>query len=47
MPHTITAVSLGNAGKTASPMQIPRSSGYVQNEPVRRSISWLRNASSS
>ena len=30
MPQTITAVSLGNAGMSASPAQIPKSSGYVQ-----------------
>src|SRR5205814_5743789 len=36
--------SLGSAGKTASPAQIPISSGYVQADPVSRSISPLRNA---
>src|SRR2546425_11925772 len=38
MPQTITAVSLGNAGMSASPAQIPSSNGYVQSHPVSRSI---------
>src|SRR5436190_1356497 len=46
MPQTITAVSLGNAGISASPAQIPKRSGYVHSDPVSRSIRPWSSASS-
>src|SRR6266550_7573548 len=46
MPQTITAVSLGNAGISASPAQIPRSNGYVHSDPVSKSMRPWRSASS-
>src|SRR5204862_5411878 len=45
IPQTIAAVSLGRIGNTASPRQMPNSSGYVHAEAVSRSISPLRIAS--
>jgi hypothetical protein len=46
IPHTITAVSLGSAGKTASPRQIPNRIRYVQGDPVRVSIRFWKRARS-
>jgi hypothetical protein len=42
----ITAVSLGSAGKTASPRQIPKRIRYVQSDPVRKSSRFWNRASS-
>jgi hypothetical protein len=44
IPHTISAVSLGSSGKTASPRQIPNRIRYVQFDPVRTSIRFWKMA---
>jgi hypothetical protein len=46
MPQTISAVSLGSAGKTASPTQIPNRMRYVQFDPVRKSSRFWKSATS-
>ena len=44
IPQTIRAVSLGKAGKTASPRQMANRMTYVQSEPVRKSIRFWNRA---
>jgi hypothetical protein len=41
------AVSLGSAGKTASPRQIPKRMRYVQFDPVRKSMRFWKSARNS